>query len=115
MKSARPGFAPSRQNSFGRYTCGIPMRSLLSLLLFLPLLLCAEEADLILHHGKIVTVDAAFSIGEAMAVKDGRVLAVGSEAAILPLKSEKTQVIDLGGRMVIPGLIDSHTHPTGAS
>jgi predicted amidohydrolase YtcJ len=88
----------------------------------LPLLLLAmapgptkgEPADLILQHGKIVTVDQAFSLAEAVAIKDGRVIAVGSDAEILKARGNATQVIDLEGRTVVPGLIDSHTHPTGA-
>ncbi|MBI3875625.1 MAG: amidohydrolase [Verrucomicrobia bacterium] len=75
----------------------------------------AAEADLILHHGKIVTVDGKFSIQEAVAVKDGKVLAVGKNADVLKLKGAQTESLDLKGRMVIPGLMDSHTHPSGAS
>ena len=73
------------------------------------------EADLILHGGKVVTVDKAFSIHEAIAVQGKNVLEVGSSEEILKLRGARTEVLDLEGRMVIPGLIDSHTHPTGAS
>jgi predicted amidohydrolase YtcJ len=72
-------------------------------------------ADLILHGGKIVTVDTRFSVQQAMAVRDGRILQVGSDRAVLKLRGPRTEVVDLRGRMVIPGLMDSHTHPTGAS
>jgi predicted amidohydrolase YtcJ len=75
----------------------------------------AAEADLILHHGKIVTVDSRFSIQQAVAIRDGRVLQVGKDSAILKLKGARTELVDLKGRMVLPGLMDSHTHPTGAS
>ena len=75
----------------------------------------AAEADVILHHARVVTVDQAFSIHEAIAVRDGTVLAVGRNADVLKLRGARTEVIDLGGRMVIPGLMDSHTHPTSAS
>src|SRR5262245_30589218 len=74
----------------------------------------AEEADLILHHGKIASVDKQFSIHEALAVKDGRILALGSDKQVLKLKGAKTEVIDLEGKLVLPGLIDSHVHPNGA-
>jgi len=74
----------------------------------------APAADLILHHGKIVTVDDRFSIRQAVAVKDGRIVAVGSDRDVLRRRGPSTRVVDLQGRTVIPGLIDSHTHPTGA-
>jgi len=77
--------------------------------------LLAADADLILHNGQIVTVDRAFSTHSALAISGGRVLQVGTDAAVLALKGPATEVIDLKGRMVLPGLIDSHTHPTGAS
>lgn len=79
--------------------------------------LCGQQrtADLILHHGKVVTVDRGFSIAEAIAVKDGKILRVGKDQDILPLRGESTEVVDLEGRMVLPGFIDSHTHPSGAS
>jgi predicted amidohydrolase YtcJ len=71
--------------------------------------------DLILHHAKIVTVDNKFSIHEAIAIKDGRILQLGTDPAILPLKGPGTEIADLGGRMIIPGLIDSHCHPLSSS
>jgi predicted amidohydrolase YtcJ len=67
-------------------------------------------ADTVLLGGKIVTVDDRFTIVEALAVKDGRVIAVGSTAEIEKFKGAATQVLDLGGRTVIPGLIDNHAH-----
>jgi predicted amidohydrolase YtcJ len=75
----------------------------------------AEEADLILHNGKIVTVDEEFRIAEAIAVQGGRILAVGKNVEALVYRGEKTETIDLKGKSVLPGLIDSHVHPTGAS
>ncbi|HEY2343147.1 MAG TPA: amidohydrolase family protein, partial [Chthoniobacteraceae bacterium] len=76
--------------------------------------LAAEEPDLILHHGKVVTVDSAFSIREAIAIAGNRIVAVGEEQPILALATPKTKVIDLGGKMLMPGLIDSHAHPSAA-
>src|SRR5947209_6923310 len=73
------------------------------------------EADLILHHGKIVTVDRRFSIYEAIAIQGNHILRVGKNKTVLQTRGAHTQVIDLGGKLVLPGLIDSHTHPTGAS
>jgi predicted amidohydrolase YtcJ len=71
--------------------------------------------SLILHNAKVVTVDPAFSIQQAIAITNGAIAAIGSNADVLKLKRDDTEVIDLQGRMVLPGLMDSHTHPTGAS
>ncbi|MBM3946520.1 MAG: amidohydrolase family protein, partial [SAR202 cluster bacterium] len=71
-------------------------------------------ADLILHGGKVVTVDARFSLRNAVAVRDGKVVRVGRDAEVLALRGPQTRVVGLQGRTVLPGLIDSHTHPTGA-
>jgi predicted amidohydrolase YtcJ len=73
------------------------------------------HADLIIHHGHVVTVDAKFRTAEAVAVKDGRILAVGKDDDILKLKGPKTRLIDAESRTVLPGLYDSHVHPTGAA
>ncbi len=75
----------------------------------------AQPPELILHHGKIVTVDSEFEIAEALAVRGDRVLATGSNEAILKLAGPDTQQVDLEGKTVLPGLIDSHVHATGAA
>lgn len=75
----------------------------------------AEPPDLILHNSKVVTVDKAFSIAEAIAIEDGKITAVGKSADILATKGDATKLVDLGGKMVLPGLIDSHVHPSSAS
>ena len=75
----------------------------------------AEEADLILHHGKVFTADRDSTVRQALAVKGDRLLRVGTDEEVLKTRGPKTAVVDLGGKMVLPGLIDSHTHPTGAS
>jgi predicted amidohydrolase YtcJ len=67
-------------------------------------------ADLVLINGKIVTMDDKESIAEAVAVKFGKILAVGSNNVVKKLIGAQTKVIDLEGRTVIPGLIDSHCH-----
>ena len=96
----------------------MPVRilSLVAAILLSAAPLIAADADLILHNGKIVTVDSAFSIAEAVAVKDGRVVAVGRNADVLAReRGPKTQVIDLKGQTVLPGLTDTHMHPLGAA
>src|SRR5947209_6905196 len=74
----------------------------------------AAEADLILHNGKVVTVDKKFSIHQAIAIAGERILLVGSNDDVLKTKGEHTRLLDLGGKTVLPGLIDSHVHPNGA-
>ena len=73
------------------------------------------SADLILLHGKIVTVDNNFTIAEAVAIQGDKIIAVGTNNEIIKLANGKTKVIDLNGRTVVPGLIDFHTHADGAS
>ena len=71
-------------------------------------------ADVVLRGGKIITVDDAFSIKEAVAIWDGHFLAVGSNGEIRDYIGPHTRIIELNGRTVIPGLIDSHIHATVA-
>jgi len=75
----------------------------------------AETPETILVNGKIVTEDAANSVRSALAVSAGRVLATGDDAAIRALAGAQTRIVDLGGRTVIPGLIDSHMHAIRAA
>jgi predicted amidohydrolase YtcJ len=75
---------------------------------------CAADADLILHNGKIVTVDNEFSVRQAIAIEGERILNVGTNEEVLKAKGDKTKLIDLQSKMVLPGLIDSHVHPTSA-
>ncbi|MDH5199462.1 MAG: amidohydrolase family protein [Candidatus Bathyarchaeota archaeon] len=67
-------------------------------------------AGLVLLNGKIITVDPSETIAEAVAVRDGRFLKVGSSEEIRRLAGSKTRVIDLKGKTVLPGFIDSHEH-----
>ena len=69
-----------------------------------------DAPDTILRNGRITTLDPAKPEVTAIAVKEGRVAATGSDAEIMPLANDTTEVIDLVGRRVIPGLNDSHTH-----
>src|SRR5436853_6987460 len=70
----------------------------------------AQPADTILMNGKIVTLDEQSSLAEALAIRDDKIIAVSASADIANYADAKTRVIDLGGRTVIPGLIDSHIH-----
>ncbi|HXX95321.1 MAG TPA: amidohydrolase family protein, partial [Planctomycetota bacterium] len=72
-------------------------------------------ADLIVHHAKVLTVDSGFSIREAIAVKDGRIAAVGEDQEIFTWAGPATRIIDAEGGTVLPGLYDSHVHITMAA
>jgi predicted amidohydrolase YtcJ len=76
--------------------------------------LTAADADLILQNGRIVTVDSRFSVAQALSVKAGRITSVGTNQQVLRERGPGTQIVDLNGRMVLPGLMDSHVHPLGA-
>lgn len=69
-----------------------------------------QPADLILHNGKIATQDDRRSIVEALAIRDGKFLAVGSDREVMRFRDQGTKLIDLRKRTVIPGLNDSHLH-----
>lgn len=75
----------------------------------------AGPPELILHNGKIVTVDEDFTIVEAIAIDRGRIVAVGPNAGVRSLAGPQSRSVDLEGKTVLPGLIDSHTHPLGAA
>jgi len=91
------------------------MNKTLLCMMFLPGMLMAQDADLIITNARVATVDKNFTIAEAMAIKDGKILATGSSAEVLKHKGSKTTVRDLAGKLVLPGLIDSHVHPMGAA
>lgn len=67
-------------------------------------------ADAVYHNGKILTVDERFSIAQALAVREGKIMAVGKNAEILNLAGPNTRRLDLKGKTVIPGIIDTHSH-----
>ena len=70
-------------------------------------------ADMVLTGGKVVTVDSSFSIAEAVAIKDGKIVFVGSAKDAEAFVDSTTQVLDMKGKFVMPGLHDSHCHPEG--
>jgi len=102
----------ARQSRF----CGVPGKALVLASLFaLTLAAQAQPADLVVTHAKIVTLDAAGTTAQALAVRDGRIVAVGNAAQMRALSGPATRTVDAGGRTVIPGLIDSHMHAVRAA
>lgn len=94
------------------------MENLTGALLAIPLFAVAasaQPADTLLVNGKILTVDRAFSTRGALAIRDGRIVALGGNPEIRRLAGPLTRVIDLEGRTAIPGLIDSHLHAIRAA
>ena len=92
------------------------MRTLLALLIVTAAACAAERvtqspADAVYRGGRIYTVDAERSWAEAVAIANGRFVAVGSDAEIAPFVGPKTRVVELQGRMVLPGIHDVHAHP----
>src|SRR5437660_7057443 len=75
-----------------------------------PAIAAAQPADILLVNGKIVTVDDRFTIAQALAIRGQRIVKVGTRAELEPLRGASTRTVDLGGRTVIPGLIDNHAH-----
>jgi predicted amidohydrolase YtcJ len=74
-----------------------------------------QLADTVLVNGKVVTLDEKSAVREALAIRDGKILALGTSAEIRKLAGKQTHLIDLQGRTVIPGLIDSHMHAIRAA
>ncbi len=68
------------------------------------------NADIILYNGKIITVDGSGSIQQAIAIQGDRIMAVGTDADVLPLAGPGAAVLDLRGHTVIPGIVDIHAH-----
>lgn len=69
----------------------------------------------IFHSGKIITVDQEERIAQALAVEGNRIVAVGSDADVMKLADSATRLYDLKGKVMLPGLMDSHSHPVGAA
>lgn len=93
------------------YACSIVVTAL-----FLsPAVIRAAEApaDLVLRHGKVVTVDDRNPVAQALAARGGRIVAVGSDEVVGKLIGDKTHVINLAGRLAIPGFIEGHGHFVG--
>ncbi|HKD28396.1 MAG TPA: amidohydrolase [Xanthobacteraceae bacterium] len=93
---------------------GLYLAALLAFLPFAPPV-AAQSPDTALVNGNIITLDEHSTVAEALAVRDGKIVAVGRSVDIRDLAGPATRVIDLGGHTVIPGLIDSHMHAIRAA
>ena len=97
------------------------LKTIIIFLVLIGMTRCAREPEvtnfpeLILYNGKIITVDENFNIAEALAIKGDRFAAVGTTNEIEKLAGKTTKKINLKGKTVIPGLIEAHAHPEGAS
>ncbi|NVK54727.1 MAG: amidohydrolase [Alteromonadaceae bacterium] len=69
------------------------------------------QADVVLYNGSVYTVDADMPKAQAVAIRDGKIVAVGSDADVMNITGERTQRIDLQGKMVLPAFGDAHVHP----
>ncbi len=106
-----------------RLPCLPPRRTALSAVALILAISCAfsleaadpKPAETVLLSGKILTVDKNFTIAEAIAVADGRILAVGSDEEIRRHVTPDTKVVNLNGKTVVPGLIETHCHSIGVA
>jgi len=84
---------------------------LVAVVALVPVAVLAQSApDVIIHHAKIFTGDPAHRFAEAVAIRDNKIVAVGTNAAITAMANDKTNSVDAGGRVVVPGFNDAHTH-----
>jgi hypothetical protein len=101
---------PSRVNAISAPLLAIVLLSVMQALGAAATTPSASSADLVLFHGMVLTVDARDSTASALAVRAGKIIAIGTDDAILRLAGPRTHRIDLKGRTATPGLIDSHAH-----
>ena len=73
-----------------------------------------QRASLVLHNANIFTSNPRYPKAQAIAIADGKILAVGSNEDILHLTNSSTQKIDVGGKTITPGFIDAHSHPASS-
>src|SRR5689334_18602147 len=76
---------------------------------------CAQPPDTIYYNGNVITMSSAAPSAQAMAIRGDRFTAVGANADVLKTAGPETRKIDLGGKCVVPGIIESHVHPIGAA
>jgi predicted amidohydrolase YtcJ len=90
-------------------------RAFILALLMCPLAAHAQEATTIFYHGKIVTVDPQFRVVDSMAIRGDRIVGVGARQEVAKFAGPNAIQIDLQGKTVLPGLIDSHVHAADAA
>jgi len=84
---------------------------LVAIVALVPVVVLAQSApDLIIHHAKVFTADPAHRFAEAVAIQGNKIVAVGTNADITAMAGDRTKRIDAGGRVVVPGFNDAHTH-----
>lgn len=88
------------------FSFGVPKKSTAAQVL-------ASPADMILYNGKVITVNKDFRIAQAVAIRDGKFVAVGDSIEIRAYAGPDTKMIDLKNKVVTPGIVDSHVHPVG--
>ena len=74
-----------------------------------------DAADVIIHNAKIITLDGKSSVASAVAIHEGKIAAIGTDPEVLKWRKSGTNAIDAHGKMVLPGLCDSHVHPGGVA
>ncbi len=70
----------------------------------------SKSADVIYHNARVITIDPQFGVAQAVAIADGKILAVGTDADIRKLAGSSTKQVDLGGKTLMPGFYDNHIH-----
>src|SRR5579885_1512529 len=113
VRSRYAGYAPSRWKAIRAAARAASFLIALLILSFPVFAAQTKTAEIVLFDGKVITVDKNFSIAQAVAIADGKLLAVGSNDEIRKLAGPDTRRIDLHGRTVIPGLMDNHLHAAG--
>ena len=91
------------------------MQTLIAGILLLACATFAQNADTVFYNGKILTVDPQFRIADSMAVRGDRIVAVGTREDVGRAGGASARRVDLKGRTVLPGLMDSHVHATDAA
>ena len=116
LQGATPTARQSRFRGVTRSAVALAAAFLLPVAaLLLPFAANAQPADLVVTNAKVATLDAASTMAQALAVRDGKNVAVGTAAQVGALQGAGTRTVDAGGRTLIPGLIDSHMHAVRAA
>jgi len=90
----------------------MPRLNLFAFLLAISATAVAAPAETVVRNAKVITEDASHDVAQAFAVTADRFVAVGRDRDILRYVGPQTRILDAGGKMVLPGLVDAHIHPT---